>query len=410
MQTTLVAKNTLYQVVARLATAFIGFLITIIIAGKFGAVGYGDFTKVTSYVALFYLLVDMGFNAIFIQDEKVKFKDFLYFRIIISAVIFLLLNIIALFLPYSQVQNSGFSASLRLGIMIFSIGIFAQGIIISSSAVFQKSLNYFNYMLGVVISSVVNLLLILLVVFLNFSIYFVLASFSVTSLLGAFMLLYLTKEKFFPAGFDKQYAKVIFRKSFPIGLMLIFNLIYFRADMFLLSIFSPAKDVGIYGLSYKFFDFLIALPLFLSNAIYPFLVSSKNLDKIFFGIVKKYFFVFLLTSFLIVIPFWFISPLFRLIKPDFIAAMIPFRILLISLPFFFATSLLQWALIAREEQKYLMYVYFFSTVINIFLNLIFIPQYSYIACAVITVFSEGLVFVLLITKIAFNRILLEGGK
>jgi O-antigen/teichoic acid export membrane protein len=112
----------------------------------------------------------------------------------------------------------------------------------------------------------------------------------------------------------------------------------------------------------------------------------------------------------VAIPFWFASPLFTLIKPDFTSAIIPFRILLISLPFFFTTSLLQWALIAKGEQKYLMNVYFFSTIINIILNLIFIPQFSYLACAVITVFSEGLVFVLLINKIILGRIILEKGS
>jgi O-antigen/teichoic acid export membrane protein len=97
-----------------------------------------------------------------------------------------------------------------------------------------------------------------------------------------------------------------------------------------------------------------------------------------------------------------------LIKADFADSIIPFRILLLSLPFFFTTCFLQWVLITLEKQKYLMYVYLFSTVLNITLNVIFIPQFSYLACATITLVSESLVFVLLIGKVFNTRILLEG--
>jgi len=161
----------------------------------------------------------------------------------------------------------------------------------------------------------------------------------------------------------------------------------------------PTKDVGIYGLSYKFFDFLIALPLFLSNAIYPFLIKAKQDGKGFLSLTRNYFFVFFAASFIVMIPFWFISPLFILIKTDFANSIVPFRILLLSLPFFFTTSFLQWVLITLGKQKYLMYVYLFSTILNIVLNVIFIPQFSYLASATITLVSEALVFVLLIGKV-----------
>jgi len=407
MQHKLIAKNTFYQTLARAATAFIGFLITIIIARKFGVLGYGDFTKVTSYVALFYLVLDFGLNAFFLQYEKPNFKNLFYLRIFISLIIFAILNLLVLVLPYNSSLSSGFSESVRIGIFIFSFSVFTQSIIISTSAVFQKTTNYFSYMISIIIGSVVNLALVLIFAFLNFSIFLILFAFIASSFVSALLLLKLSKENILPPTLDKKFAKEIFIKSLPIGLMLIFNLVYFRADMFLLSLFSSTKAVGIYGLSYKFFDFLIALPLFLSNAIYPFLIIVKNENKKFFNLTKNYFMIFLLASIVIIVPFWFASPLFALIKSDFSGSIIPFRILLLSLPFFFTTSLLQWVLITLGKQKFLMYVYLFSTILNIVLNIIFIPQFSYMACATITLISEGIVFVFLIVKVIRARILLE---
>jgi O-antigen/teichoic acid export membrane protein len=399
-----IAKNTFYQVFARATTSLIGFFITIIIARKFGVLGYGDFIKVTSYVALFYLVLDFGLNAFFLQYEKANFKNLFYLRILIALIVFAILNLVALVLPYNSVLNSGFSENARIGIFIFSFSVFAQSIIVSTSAVFQKTVNYFSYAIGIVIGAIVNLVLVLLFAFLNFSIFLILFAFVASSFISALLLIKLTKEAVFPITLDKQFAKEVFAKSLPIGLMLIFNLVYFRADIFLLSLFSSSKAVGIYGLSYKFFDFLIALPLFLSNAIYPFLIKAKDEKEIFFKLTKNYFIIFFLTSIVIIIPFWFISPLFSLIKSDFTGSIIPFRILLLSLPFFFTTSFLQWVLITLGKQKYLMYVYLFSTILNIVLNLIFIPQFSYLACATITLVSEGLVFIFLLGQVLNTRI------
>lgn len=407
MQHKLIAKNTLYQILARGFTSFVGFLITLIIARKFGVLGYGDFIKITSYVALFYLVIDFGLNAFFLQYENARFKNLFYLRLLISLGIFLLLNVIAVFLPYNAILGTGFSGAERFGIFIFSLGIFAQSIILSASAIFQKKLNYYFYMVGTIIGSIVNLLLILGLAFLNFSITYILFGFVISSFVSAFALLIFAREKITPISINKEFAAKILKVSWPIGLMLIFNLVYFRADMVLLSILKANKDVGIYGLSYKFFDFLIALPLFLSNAVYPLLLKTKSDSKLFFNLTTKYFWIFLAASVVVAIPFWFISPLFILVKTDFAASMLPFRILLISLPFFFTTSFLQWVLITIGKQKSLMLLYLLSTILNIVLNIIFIPQYSYIACAVITLLSEAIVFVFLLLMLLKYRILLE---
>jgi O-antigen/teichoic acid export membrane protein len=407
MKHLLIAKNTIYQALARVSTSLIGFIITIIIAKTFGVLGYGEFIKITAYVALFYLILDFGLNAIYLQYEKSNFKQLFYLRLLISLVVFASLNLIALVLPYDSILNSGFSDSTRIGIFIYSITVFSQSIIISVAAVFQKNKNYLSYAIGIIVGSVVNLVLVLISAFLNFSIFLILFAFIASSFVSALLLIFLTRESIFPISLNRNMAKEILLKSLPIGMMLIFNLIYFRADIFLLSIYSSTNAVGIYGLSYKFFDFLIALPLFLSNAIYPFLLEAKNEKHKFFNLTKNYLFVFLVFSFVVMIPFWFISPLFLLIKADFVNSIIPFRILLLSLPFFFATSFLQWVLITLGKQKFLMYVYFCSTVINVLLNIIFIPHYSYIACATITFISEALVLLLLIIETIKMKILLE---
>jgi len=410
MRHSVVAKNTFYQILTKGVTSFIGFLITVIIARSFGITGFGDFIKITAFVALFFLFVDFGLNAIYLQDvdeNKNNFSKLFYFRLLITLVIFLLANIIAVFLPFNETLGTGFSPFVRLGIFVYSFSLFTQAIITSATAEFQKKLNYFPYLISLVLGSLANLLIISVFSFLGFSILYIILAFVLSSIVTSATALFYIRKKIFPVSLDFNFSKRMLIQSFPIGLMLIFNLIYFRADMLLLSLLKPTNDVGIYGVSYKFFDFLIALPLFLSNALYPFLLANKNNTRKLFSITKYYFFVFLIFSIIIILPFWFLSPLFSLIRIDFIPAIVPFRILLLSLPFFFLTSFLQWILISLGKQKFLAVVYGFSTLLNIALNIIFIPQWSYLASAVITGISEAIVFALLAFKVYSVKIFLE---
>jgi O-antigen/teichoic acid export membrane protein len=403
MRLSLVFKNTFYQVAARIISSLAGFIITIIIANHFGVLGYGDFTKVTSFVAVFYLLVDFGLNAIFLQEEKHSFAQLFSLRIAMSFLFFIVCNLFTLLLPFSPTTGVGFSSAVKLSVFVFSFTIFTQSIIYSASFYSQKKLSYLYYLIGIIGGSIFNLVVVFIFGFLNFSIFYIFLSFLLSGAFSSLIFLGLVKEKKFEFNLNASAYKSILLKSLPLGLMIIFNYIYFRVDTILLSLFSTSNAVGIYGLSYKFFDFLIAIPLFISNAVYPLLLSAKEDKAGFNNLSKKYFIVFFLLSVVIAIPFWFISPLFSLIKPEFGMSALPFRILLLSLPLFFLTSFLQWILIVLQKQKHLMYIYFLSLILNILLNIIFIPRYSYFASAYITIFSEGLVFIFLIVLLVINR-------
>lgn len=393
----LIFKNTTYQTLTRLITSGIGFLITIIIASGFGALGFGEFTKVTTFVGLFYLIADFGFNAIFLQKEKINFKDLFYLRLVIAFILVFIANVIAFILPFNKEMDLGFSEAVRVGILIFSLSIVNQSVLFSSSAIFQKKLKYEFLLIASFVGSFLTLVLIYFAVSKFLPLNYIYLSFVIGGFATGIISIF-KAEKIFPISFNKVFAKELFLESLPIGLMLVFNLIYFRIDTLLLSFLRTTSEVGIYGFSYKFFDFLIAIPLFLSNAIYPALIKEKN-NQNFYRIVNLYVVFSLAISFFVILIFWYLSPFIGLVKSDFLTSVLPFKILLLSLPVFFMTSILQWSLIAKKQQKYLMAVYIISAIINIILNLIFIPSFGYIASAIITGITEIIVFIFLSIKI-----------
>ncbi len=391
-----IAKNTLYQVLARVVSSGISFLIVLLIIHKF-SLEYGDFAKITAYVSLFYLVTDFGFNAIFLQrdDIRMRFRDLLYPRIIVAGVVFIFVNTLALFLPYNHLLNTGFSPMVRLGIGIFSVTLFTEATLYTCLAVFQRELKYELFLLSELIGGLVTVCTVGILISMNAPLLSLLYAYVFGGIIQSITALLLTKEHVLPARFDVKFFAQLARETLPIGLMLLFNLVYARIDLFILAMYRPTADVAIYDLAYKFFDFLVALPLFLSNSLYPMMIDSTKNNRITTATVRKFILLFFTLALPLVAIVWIISPFIRVIKPEFTAAALPLRILATSLPVFFATSILQWILIAKKQQKKLMIVYLFATVANILLNLYFIPLYGYVGSATITGISEALVGIIL---------------
>src|SRR5258708_191277 len=164
-----IAKNTLYQILARIISSGTSFLIVISIARHFSIVSYGDFAKITAYVSLFYLITDFGFNAIFLQnkDNRMRFRDLLYPRIIFAGLIVVGINLLAFLLPYNQLLNTGYSPLVRFGISIFSLSLFTEAILYTCLAVFQRELKYELFLFCEIVDSIVTLAFVAVFLFSN---------------------------------------------------------------------------------------------------------------------------------------------------------------------------------------------------------------------------------------------------
>lgn len=160
-----VATNTLFQVVARIFTSGVSFLITILLARTLGVSGYGDYAKVTAFVSLFYLFADFGLNAVFLQQENAKerFADLFYLRTLFSIILLLAVNILAAFLPYNPITNTGFSPAVHMGISIFSVTLITEALVYTATVVFQQNLTYEYFMVASFVGSVATLLFVFVV-------------------------------------------------------------------------------------------------------------------------------------------------------------------------------------------------------------------------------------------------------
>lgn len=400
-----VIYNTGAQIVGKAITASTTLLVTSIIGRSLGSAGYGEFTKIFVFVGYFYTLVDFGLNSIYIklakEDEVFLLKKLVGLRLIMAFVLFFLAILISFFLPYNSAANTGFSPLVKTGVIIVSVTIVTHGLFTTANAYFQKNLRYDLSTIAAICGSLVILAVTIGVTTLQGSLLRYTLPYVAGGMIFVAVALFLIFKKsqtlLWPTFSKETFVKML-SLSWPVGVALIFNLVYFRIDVFILANFRSSHEVGLYGLAYQFFEAALAIPIFFANAIYPLLNKLFILKDNRFGKVTKYWLKILgLVGIVLAIFLFFIAfaiPI--IISKDFQGSIPALQILAIGMPFFFISAILWHLAIIYDKQKYLIYVYGFGAIFNLITNLALIPIYGYIAASIVTVVSEFLVMLFLV--------------
>ncbi|MCR4263789.1 MAG: polysaccharide biosynthesis C-terminal domain-containing protein [Candidatus Roizmanbacteria bacterium] len=398
-----IAGNTIAQLVSKGIASATTFFITLVIARQYGAAGYGDFTKIFSYIVLFYLMCDFGMNAVFLREnthKKLHIASIVGIRLVIGILLTFVALAIISFLPFYPETNDGFSPLVKLGIVVLSPTIITMGLTTSFNALFQKHLRYDKATIASALGSITILSLIVLLSRAQASIVLLVSSYVAGGIVTVFAAYFLsqTLTSWKQVNWLEQihFGRSLLLLSLPLGLTLVFSVIHFRADVFILTLYRTTEEVGIYGLASKFFEFALTVPTFFMNAVYPILlgvtadpVKSKRL-------VTKSLYILGTLSLVILTGGIIGAPLLVLVKDEFVDSIVPFRILMASLPLFFLSSVFMWYLIAQNKQWQLVWIYAVGMICNIVLNVIFIPQFGVPAAAVTTAISEGILIALLL--------------
>ncbi len=408
-----VLLNTASQIVAKGFTATSTLIVTVLIGRALGETGYGQFTKIFVFIGYFYTLVDFGLNSIYVretdkQNEIRLFRVLFGLRVILSVLFVLTSIVFTLILPYDPQAETGFSPLVKIGIVLASTTIFTQAIFTTANAYFQRNLKYYFSTLASVTSALI--VLALSVTFflqgagvLSYTLAYVLSGAGL-ALVAIYLLKKVAKENIFPT-FAKKESISLLRHAWPIGLSLIFNIVYFRVDVFILTNFRSTQEVGIYGLAYQFFEASLAIPIFFANSIYPVLTNSYKKDIKDFQKNLKFWLVALLITSLALSLFLFLASFIipLIYQGKFQGSTKALQILSLGIPFFFLSALLWHVFIIYNRQKVLIAIYLSGAIFNIIANLIFIPQKGYIAAAIITVIAEALIFFLMSAYLLFQN-------
>lgn len=387
-----VFQNTVIQVIGRLISSLLGLWALALMTQYLGPRDFGYFVTIAAFLQIMAVLVDLGLSMMVYQflaqpglSENKVVNNLFTLRFFSSLVFILLSSIIILFFPYPKI--------VKIGVFILSFSFFFH-------LCFQIFVNYFQKILQtvkIVVSEVFGRILIvgLILMFIkfNFGFFSLLLALVFGGLLN-FLLLYIFIQKNITLrfAFDFDFWKEVLKKSWPVALAFIFNLLYFKMDILVLSLYHSPVEVGLYGIPYRILEFLVVFPPLFLGLIQPFLVNSwarQNLAELRKFLQKSFDFLILFTWPIIFGVLILAEKIVVFISgPEFLKAGEILRIFIFAIASIFIGSLFTNTVIAINKQKTMLWIRGLVAILALSGYFLFIPVYSYFAAALIIVLAE----------------------
>lgn len=392
-----IAKNTLALFIAQIIVSVSSIILSVFIARSLGDVAFGKYSFALAFVSFYAIFLDLGYNTLLVREvarskeNASKYvSNMVSFRLILSLIIFVLVVVTITVMGYpSETKN-----------IVYLFGIYV--LLSAFSDVFKLTFRAFERMkyetFIALASNIVRVSVGLFVLFLGYGLLEVAIVFIFSAIVD-FIISFLICEKRFvkyKLEFDVAFFKSTIKLALPLGTLSVFALIYNRIDTIMLSVMKGDAVVGWYNAASNLTYGFKPIPHLFMSALLPvmsyYYISSKSSLKVAYNKAFKYLFMLglpislgtMLLSDKII--FFFYGPLFS----DSIIALqiLAWDILLI---FLYACS--AFLLVSIDKQKQMMLIAGCTALINIILNLILIPSYSYVGSAIATIIAEGFLFV-----------------
>jgi O-antigen/teichoic acid export membrane protein len=225
-----------------------------------------------------------------------------------------------------------------------------------------------------------------------------LLAFALVTIFEAFLnsvflyLLYLkvTKTNFF-SKFDFQYVLQLLKRSWPLAFSGLLIMIYMRIDQIMLGEISNNTQAGIYSAALKLSEIWYFLPVVICNSYFPMIITAKRTDEIIYikKVQKLLDLLFLMAFGLSVFASFFSSDIINILygieyKESAIVLSIHiwtsiFVFLGVAGSNYFVVENLQTKMLVRAG---------LGLILNVALNLIFIPWWGAVGAAIATLTSQ----------------------
>jgi len=367
----------------------------IYIARILGAAEYGKFSFALAFVSLFIIFFDFGLPQITTREfarEKEKEKELpaiFSLKILLGLGTLLLVLISSFFItPDSIIQKV---------IWILAFSFFIEGlseIIIAFFRARQK-MEYESFIRNLGSLVFVGIGFFALFYFpsiLNLSYGYL--SGTLIALIFALILFWLKVQK--PSfNWDKSVWQKYLSISWPLGLIALVTAIYNQIDSVMMGYMGQITQVGWYNAAYRIVWPTLIPASLISVSLFPvlsryFKESKEKLQKIWSYQIE--------TMILLAIPLMtggvVLGPkiIGFLYNPSFAPSILAFQILIIMVGIIFMYNAFYQVLVAADQQKKIFWAVLSGAIINVILNLIWIPKYSLYGAAFSTVIAHLLIF------------------
>jgi len=387
-----IAKNTVTYLLANLLYFVFTFFTVIYTARYLGASLYGTLSIALAFAATFGVISDLGISTLTTREvakDKLLTDKFvgniIVLRLILAFITVGIIFIIANLGNYSQETTvTIYIASLSIIVAVFpgifssifqayekmeypSVNMILTGIILFSGTLFLISKGF-----GVVEFALLNVAAGIVV-------------------LAYCLIVYSWKVALPHIEFDINFWKKILNVSLPIGMISLSGMLYTYLDSIILSLLQPMEVVGWYSAAYRLMLVLLFIPTAVNVAVFPvmskYFLSAPDALKLLYERYFKFMII-------IAIPIGFGTVLLAdkiillIFGPAYTNSTTALQILIWTIVFTFAGASFVQLYIATNRQLIITKISLICVVINLILNLMLIPKFSYIGASIATVITE----------------------
>lgn len=383
--------NTSWMMSEKVVRIFVAFFVGIYVARYLGPDRFGLLSYALSFVALFSAVASLGLDQIVIRnlvEESETQKNILgtafLLKIAGSLFIFFLICIAA--------QLASGDNHTKILVLILALGILFQSFNIIDfyfeSQVLAKFSSWAKF--GAMFSS--SMLKVLLIYIQAPLLWFAWAVVLENALLAIFLVVFYNykKVRIYRWRFEKKLAFKFLHDSWPLVLSSFAIMVYMRIDQVMIKAILDSKAVGHYAAAVKISESFYFIPLAISSSLFPAILKSRQKNsELYQAALQKIYDLMTLLGFLIALPTtifadYLISFLFG---QQFLNAAGVLKIHIWACVFvFLGVASGKW-FIAENLQRYSLYRTMAGAILNIVLNLAFIPKFGIKGAAFSTVIS-----------------------
>ena len=369
---------------------FINFISGILVARSLGKEQYGEFSFIFVYLSFFEIFVQFGMNSILtrqLAQKKESAPKLLGNAVLLRLVLIGGIFPVVLFL----IRLLGYPLSVQQGVLIASFQLFL-GVRSIYETIFRANLLMIYPALWNGLRAILNLLVIAGVAHFQPSLSFFILSYLGTGFIGLVGII-VSSHRLTPItfGWDWNLTKSLIRESAPLVFSGYLTLLYYRIDVFMLSVMKTFSDVGHYSVATRLTESLDIVSTSLMISLFPLLSRAFKEDRPRFDrLLSKAFEGLLLVGLPMalggtIVAKDLIVPLFGM---EYAASGTTLGILFWYTFFGFFSTCLVNVLIVCGRQVVDAWVSFFLVLGNVGMNFFLIPRYSYNGAAIATVLTE----------------------
>jgi len=391
--------NTVVQTLGKILSVIIGWATVLAMTNYLGAAGFGSYTIMTAYLQFFGVAADLGLVLVSSQlfaeranDRERIFANLLGFRLTTSAIILVFAPFFIWLFPYSAV--------IKTGVVILTLSFLFVALLQVFTGLFQQALTMWRSVAGELLGRAALLAFVLAAIFEQRGILFVVIGVTVGSFLNLGLAALLSRGLVrLRVAFEKEYWQLIWQRSWPIALGVVFNLVYLKADTIILSFVRPEAEVGVYGAMYRVLEVLIAFPTMFAGILLPVLAGAWAAERYeeFRHTVSESFTAIVSVALPLAVGIAMTAPrIVGFLGEDFVRLGTDvLRLLGVATAIIFVGTFFGHVIVAMNRQRSILWAYALTALLSLVGYLVVIPVAGAVGAAAVTVAVELFIALLL---------------